>query len=116
LKPHSPQDLERWEERVEHVNEITKIPDTQLRSHHRGARRAGDISRQRAGRRTPPRVTKVERLEHLVASLTKPWRNPSMLWLAASTNNNSESLAITVVEVPPDAPTMFVALGTSPSG
>jgi hypothetical protein len=51
LSPSREPDLERWEERVEHVNEIPKIPDTQLRSHHPGARRTGEVSRQCAGRR-----------------------------------------------------------------
>ena len=50
LSPSREPDLERWEQRVEHVNEITKIPDTQLRSHPPGARRAGEVSRQCAGR------------------------------------------------------------------
>ena len=69
-------DLERWEERVEHdIRKDSKIPDTQreaiiLARVGQGKFRANVQSVERACR-----VTKVERLEHLVASHTKPWRD-----------------------------------------
>ena len=50
-------------------------PRRPTRSHHPGARRAGKFRANVQGVERACRVTKVERLEHLVASHTKPWRD-----------------------------------------
>ncbi len=75
LSPSREPDLERWEERVEHVNEIPKIPETQPQAIIQARVGQGRFRASVQGVERAYRVTKVERLEHLVASHTKPWRD-----------------------------------------
>jgi hypothetical protein len=75
MSPSREPDLEQWEDRVEVVNKNPKIPTPSAKP---SSRRAWVFGRFRANVQRVERacrVTKVERLEHLVASHTKPWRD-----------------------------------------
>ncbi|MEJ0086418.1 MAG: HNH endonuclease signature motif containing protein [Pseudomonadota bacterium] len=76
LSPSREPDLERWEERVEHdIREDPKIPDTQREAIIQARVGQGRFRANVQGVERACRVTKVDRLEHLVASHTKPWRD-----------------------------------------
>jgi putative restriction endonuclease len=74
LSPSREPDLERWEERVElDIREDTKIPDTQREAIILARVGLGKFRANVQGVERACRVTKVERMENLVASHTKPW-------------------------------------------
>jgi hypothetical protein len=76
--PSPDSDLEEWERRVEvEISQDGTIPDTERRALLLARRGQG---RFRANVRLVEkscRVTKVDRLEHLIASHAKPWRDSS---------------------------------------
>jgi hypothetical protein len=75
LGPSREPDLERWEERVEHdIREDPKIPETQREAIIQARVGQGRFRANVQGVERGCRVTKVERLEYLVPSHTKPWR------------------------------------------
>jgi putative restriction endonuclease len=63
LSPSPEPDLERWEERVEHVNEIPKIPETQPEAIIQARVGQGRFRANVQGVERACRVTKVERLD-----------------------------------------------------
>ena len=68
--------LEQWEDRVEvDIRKDPKIPDTQREAIIQARVGQGKFRANVQGVERACRVTKVERLEHLVASHTKPWRD-----------------------------------------
>ena len=76
LSPSREPDLEQWEDRVEvDIREDTKIPDTRREAIIQARVGQGRFRANVQGVERACRVTKVERLEHLVASHTKPWRD-----------------------------------------
>ena len=75
MSPSREPDLEQWEDRVEvDIRKDPKIPDTQREAIIQARVGQGWFRANVQGVERACRVTKVERLEHLVASHTKPWR------------------------------------------
>jgi putative restriction endonuclease len=68
--------LEQWEDRVEvDIRKDPKIPETQREAIIQARVGQGRFRANVQGVERACRMTKVERLEHLVASHTKPWRD-----------------------------------------
>ena len=76
MSPSREPDLEQWEDRVEvDIRKDTKIPDTERHAIIQARVGQGRFRANVQGVEHACRVTNVERLEHLVASHTKPWRD-----------------------------------------
>jgi len=76
LSPSREPDLEQWENRLEvDIREDTKTPETEAEAIIQARVGQGRFRANVQGVERACRVTKVERLEHLVASRTKPWRD-----------------------------------------
>jgi putative restriction endonuclease len=79
LSPSREPDLEQWEDRVEvDIRKDTKIPDTKREAIIQAREGQGKFRANVQGVERAGRVTKLERLEHLVVSHTKPWLDSSM--------------------------------------
>lgn len=71
-------DIEEWERRVEmEIAESADIPDTDRRALVLARRGQGQFRSNVRQVERACRVTKVDRLEHLIASHAKPWRDSS---------------------------------------